>query len=176
MIGLASVLILAAGGLAASGFALRIWRGLSGADPAALGHVSSMDYAASFIASNPLGIGMGMAGPRALRFLGNANIQHTESTYLQFGMEAGLLGMVLLLIMLLSLIVTLWRMRRRQQQRGDLPAQMLTEVALVTWAGALAVFIVTPLIQNFLVASYLWLIAGLAFHLDATNGQPRHDR
>ena len=176
MIGLASVLILAAGGLVASGFALRIWRGLSGADPAALGHVSSMDYASSFIASNPLGIGMGMGGPRALRFLGNANIQHTESTYLQFGMEAGLLGMVLLLIMLLSLLATLWRMRRRQQQRGDLPAQLLTEVALVTWAGALAVFIVTPLIQNFLVASYLWLIAGLAFHLDATNGQPRHDR
>ena len=91
-------------------------------------------------------------------------------------MEAGLLGMGLLLIMLLSLIVTLWRMRSRQQQRGDPPAQMLTEVALVTWAGALAVFIVTPLIQNFQVASYLWLIAGLAFHLDATNGQPRHGR
>ena len=175
-IGLVSMLILTAGGLAVSGFARRIWRGLSGADPAALGHVSSMDYAAGFIVSNPLGIGMGMAGPRVLRFLDNANIQHTESTYLQFGMEAGLLGMILLLVMLLSLVATFWRMRKRQQQRGDLPAQMLTEIALLTWAGALAVFIVTPLIQNFLVASYLWLVAGLAFHLDATNGQPRHDR
>jgi hypothetical protein len=58
-------------------------------------------------------------------------------------------------------------MRQRRRLRGDLPAQILTEVALVTWVGALAVFIVTPLIQNFLVASYLWLIAGLAFHLDA---------
>ena len=44
---------------------------------------------------------------------------------------------------------------------------MLVEVALVTWLGALAVFAVTPLMQNFLVAAYLWLIAGLAFHVDA---------
>lgn len=176
VIGMAAAVILAAGGLVASGFARRVWRGLSGADPAALGHLSSMDYATSFIASNPLGTGMGMAGPRALRFLGDAAIQHTESTYLQFGMEVGILGMVLLLIVLLSLLATLGRMRSRQRQRGDAPAQMLTEVALVTWAGALAVFIVTPLFQNFLVASYLWLIAGIAFHLDAYPGQGRHDR
>jgi O-antigen ligase len=167
VIGIAAMLILVVVGLAASGFATRIWRGLSGADPAALGHLSSMDSASGFIASNPLGIGLGMAGPRALRFSGDANIQHTESTYLQFGMEVGVLGMALLLIMLLSLLATLWRMRQRRRQRGDLPAQILTEVAFVTWMGALAVFVVTPLIQNFLVASYLWLIAGLAFHLDA---------
>lgn len=167
VIGIAVILVLIVVGLAATGFATRIWRGLSGADPAALGHLSSMDSASGFIAGNPLGIGMGMAGPRALRFSGDANIQHTESTYLQFGMEVGVLGMALLLIMLLSLLATLWRMRQRRRLRGDLPAQILTEVALVTWVGALAVFIVTPLIQNFLVASYLWLIAGLAFHLDA---------
>lgn len=176
VIGLVAVLILTAGGLAASGFARRVWRGLTGADPAALGHLSSMDSATGFIAANPLGIGMGMAGPRALRFVGDANIQHTESTYLQFGMEVGILGMVFLLIVLVSLLATLWRMRERQRLRGDGSAQLLTEVALVTWVGALAVFIVTPLIQNFLVASYLWLIAGIAFHLDAYTGQPRYDR
>jgi hypothetical protein len=176
VVGLAAAVILAAGGLVASGFARRVWRGLSGADPAALGHLSSMDYATSFIAGNPLGVGTGMAGPRALRFLGDANIQHTESTYLQFGMETGILGMALLLIVLLSLLATLWGMRKRQRLCADTPALLLTEVALVTWAGALTVFIVTPLIQNFLVASYLWLIAGIAFHLDAFTGLPSHDR
>jgi hypothetical protein len=87
-------------------------------------------------------------------------------------MEVGIFGMALLLIVLLSLLATLWRMRTRQHQRGDEAAKLLTEVALVWWAGALAVFIVTPLMQNFLVASYLWLLAGIAFYLDAYRATP----
>jgi hypothetical protein len=46
---------------------------------------------------------------------------------------------------------------------------------MVIWVGALAVFTVTPLMQNFLVASYLWLVAGLAFHLDAYPQEPRQE-
>lgn len=165
--GFLMALILAAAGLVVSGFARRIWRGVTGQDPAALGHLTSLNDALDFVVGNPLGVGMGMAGPRALRFWEDAQILHTESTYFQFGMEAGLLGMALLLLLLLSLVATLWRMRQRQMALGDAAGTVLVEVALVTWLGALAVFAVTPLMQNFLVAAYLWLAAGLAFHLDA---------
>lgn len=172
MAGLMLAFVVAGAGLVLSGFVRRIVRGLTGQDPAALGHLDSMDTAFSFIAQNPLGSGLGMAGPRALRFLGEAEIQHTESTYLQFGMETGVVGMLLLLIVLLSLLATLWRLRQRQRARGDSFAQMVTEVALVLWVGAMAVFAVTPLMQNFLVASYLWLMVGFAFHLEAYKPEP----
>lgn len=167
MAALAAIGMLAVAGLILSGFARRVLRGLTGQDPAALGHLSSMDQALNFISDHPLGIGLGMAGPRALRFISEAQVQHTESTYLQFGMETGLVGMALLLVLLLSLMATLWRLRQKNRRTGDRWAQALTEVAFIAWAGALAVFTVTPLMQNFLVASYLWLLAGFAFHLDA---------
>ena len=131
-----------------------------------------MDSAFSFISQHPLGSGLGMAGPRALRFLGEAAILHTESTYLQFGMETGVVGMLLMLIALMSLLATLWRLRQKQRARGDAPAQMLSELTLVLWVGAMAVFAVTPLMQNFLVAGYLWLMVGFAFHLEAYSPQP----
>ena len=166
-VGMAFAAFAAVGGLIVTGFARRIWRGLTGQDPAALGHLTSLDAAFGFVTRNPLGVGMGMAGPRALRFWQDAQIQHTESTYFQFGMELGLIGMALLLVVLLSLVATLWRMRQRQKASGDRGGTVLAEVALVTWLGALAVFAVTPLMQNFLVAAYLGLIAGLAFHVDA---------
>ncbi|MCA9869966.1 MAG: O-antigen ligase family protein [Anaerolineae bacterium] len=166
-LGMALAALAAVGGLVVTGFARRIWRGLTGQDPAALGHLTSLDAALDFVAHNPLGVGMGMVGPRALRFWQDAQIQHTESTYFQFGMEMGLIGMALLLVVLLSLVTTLWRIRQRQKTSNDTGGTVLVEVALVTWLGALAVFAVTPLMQNFLVAAYLWLIAGMAFHLDA---------
>lgn len=165
--GLALAAAAGVAGLVVSGFARRIWRGVTGQDPAALGHLTSLNDALDFVVRNPLGVGMGMAGPRALRFWEDAQILHTESTYFQFGMEIGLLGMALLLLALLSLTATLWRMRRRQKVSGDRGGTALTEAALITWLGALAVFAVTPLMQNFLVAACLWLMAGLAFHLDA---------
>ncbi len=167
LIGLIAVAGLAGAGLVITGFARRVWRGLTGLDPAALGHLTSMEQALDFMAQHPLGVGIGMAGPRALRFLGEAQVLHTESTYLQLGMEIGVVGMALFLLALVSLCATMWRMRQRRKAQGDLPGQLLSELALVMWAGALAVFTVTPLMQNFLVAGYLWLLAGLAFHLDA---------
>lgn len=167
MLGLLALVGLAGAGLVITGFARRVWRGLTGLDPAALGHLTSMEHALDFVAQHPLGVGIGMAGPRALRFLGEAQVLHTESTYLQLGMEIGVVGMALLLLTLVSLCATLWRMRQRRRAQGDRAGQALSELALVMWAGALAVFTVTPLMQNFLVAGYLWLLAGLAFHLDA---------
>ena len=85
-------------------------------------------------------------------------------------------GVALLLVVLLSLVATLWRIRQRQKASGDTGGTVLAEVALVTWLGALAVFAVTPLMQNFLVAAYLWLVAGLAFHLDAYRGAVGSDQ
>ncbi len=84
--------------------------------------------------------------------------------------ELGLLGMALLLLALLSLTLTLWRMRRAMNSRGDAIGRAVVELAMVLWIGAMADFIFTPLLQNLLAAGYLWWVAGVAFHEDANAG------
>ncbi len=165
--GLVAALVLGATGLVASGFATRVLRGLTGRDPAADAHVSSMQYSFDFLAEHPMGIGLGMVGERALRFSGEAPIQHTESTYLQYGMETGLFGLLLMGAALVALLATLWRIRGRQRAVADGWGQAMAELAIVFWIGAMADFVVTPLLQNLLAAGALWWIAGVAFHLDA---------
>lgn len=171
LVGLVGAAALLAWGLVVSGFVTRVVRGLTGRDPAADAHVNSMAYSLGFLTQHPMGIGMGMVGERALKFSGEAPIQHTESTYFQFGMETGLFGMALLLVALTSLMLTLWRMRSRGRADGRLWALFLAELALVYWAGALVDFIVTPLLQNLLAAGYLWTAAGLAFAQDAKRSE-----
>ncbi len=165
--GLVGLVLLGAVGIIQSGFATRMVRGLTGRDPAADAHQSSMAYSLVFMAENPLGIGLGMVGERALQFANEANIEHTESTFYQIGMELGLFGMALLLVALLSLLLTLWRMRGRRIAANDLWGRAVMELAMVLWIGAMADFIFTPLLQNLLAAGYLWWVAGLAFNQDA---------
>jgi hypothetical protein len=168
--GLVALVVLGAVGVFTSGFATRVVRGLTGRDPAADAHQSSMAYSLVFMAENPLGIGLGMVGERALQFAGEANVEHTESTFFQIGMELGLFGMALLLMALLSLVLTLWRMRSGMNDRGDVRGRALMELAMVLWIGAMADFVFTPLLQNLLAAGYLWWAAGVAFHEDAYAG------
>lgn len=168
--GLLGVVVLGTVGVVQSGFATRVVRGLTGRDPAADAHQSSMAYSVVFMAENPLGIGLGMVGERALQFANEANIEHTESTFFQVGMEMGLFGMALLGLALLSLVLTLWRMRRGMDRRGDAFGRALVELAMVLWIGAMADFVFTPLLQNLLAAGYLWWAAGVAFHEDAKAG------
>lgn len=165
--GLIGLVLLGAVGIVQSGFATRVVRGLTGRDPAADAHQSSMSYSLVFMAENPLGIGLGMVGERALQFSNETTIEHTESTFFQIGMELGLFGMALLLVALLSLLWTLWRMRRRRIAASDLWGRAAMELAMVLWIGALADFIFTPLLQNLLAAGYLWWVAGVAFNQDA---------
>ena len=165
--GLVALVVLGAAGVVASGFATRVVRGLTGRDPSADAHSSSMAYSLEFMADHPLGIGMGMVGERALQFAAEADVEHTESTFFQVGMELGLFGMGLLLVVLLSLLLTFWRMRSGMRSRGDPFGQAVVELALVFWVGALANFVFTPLLQNLLAAGYLWWVAGVAFNQDA---------
>ncbi len=168
--GLVGIVVLGTAGVIQSGFATRVVRGLTGRDPAADAHQSSMEYSLVFMAENPLGIGLGMVGERALQFANEATIEHTESTFFQIGMELGLFGMALLLLALLSLVLTLWRMRRGMNSRGDAIGRALVELAMVLWIGAMADFVFTPLLQNLLAAGYLWWAAGVAFHEDSYAG------
>ncbi len=169
--GLIALVVLGTVGVFASGFATRVVRGLTGRDPSADAHQSSMEYSVGFIAENPLGIGLGMVGERALQFADVAQVEHTESTFLQIGMELGVFGMILLLIALLSLILTLGRMRGRMVTRNDTWGRAVMELAMVLWIGAMVDFVFTPLLQNLLAAGYLWWVAGVAFNQDASAAQ-----
>lgn len=164
--GLVALVVVGAAGVVASGFATRVVRGLTGRDPAADAHQSSMQYSLDFMADHPLGIGMGMVGERALQFANEAAVEHTESTFFQIAMELGMFGMVLLLVALASLVLTLWRIRGRMAARADLWGRIAAELAMVLWIGAMADFIFTPLLQNLLAAGYLWWAAGVAFNQD----------
>lgn len=164
---LIGLVVLGAVGVAESGFATRVVRGLTGRDPAADAHQSSMAYSITFIAENPLGIGMGMVGERALQFANEAHVEHTESTFLQTAMELGVFGLGLLLATLVSLLLVFWRMRGRMSARGDEWGRAAAELALVLWIGAMADFVFTPLLQNLLAAGYLWWVAGVALNQDA---------
>ena len=165
--GLIALVVLGSAGVIKSGFATRVLRGLTGRDPAAAAHQSSMAYSVDMIATHPLGIGLGMVGERALQFSGEAAVEHTESTFLQVGMELGVLGMVLLTACLAALLRTLLHMRSQRHARGDRWGELLATLAVILWAGAIADFIFTPLLQNMLAAGYLWFAAGLALQYDA---------
>ncbi len=160
--GLILLLVLGTAGVIQSGFATRVLRGLTGRDPAADAHQSSMAYSIDFIAARPLGIGMGMVGERALQFAAEAHIEHTESTFFQTAMELGWLGLLLQALVFAALLQTLWRLRQQRLARGDVLGRVLAELALIFWLGALADFVFTPLLQNLLAAGYLWWAAGVA--------------
>ena len=142
--GLIGLVLLGTVGVVESGFATRVVRRPDRTRSAADAHQSSMAYSVGFIAEHPLGIGMGMVGERALQFANEAQIEHTESTFLQTAMELGLFGLGLLLAALLALLLTLWRMRAH----GDVWVRAAAELALVLWIGAMADFVFTPLLQN----------------------------
>lgn len=80
------------------------------------GHVARGVEAMKLIAENPLGYGIGSAGPAANWMTGVYSRVIPESWYLQIGVEMGVLGMGLFVVILTTLLLLLLK-RYRSQKR-----------------------------------------------------------
>ncbi len=125
---------------------------------------------------NPLGVGPGRVGARALRFDNNPASNDyvlTESYLLQLGMGLGIPALALfLLIMAYSGAVTFGNIYRLSDKWSR--ALAVSAVAALLAALVHAVFI--PDLQDLTVSSYLWLLVGLGMRLPALERQEQRER
>jgi hypothetical protein len=127
---------------------------VSGSEPSAQGRPASVRQGVSVVVSNPLGLGLGTAGPKATRFgeSAGANRILTETWYLVYAIQLGVLGLFLLIATAIVLLIDLWRSRGSPMSRAV--------IAIGVGLGAGALFI--PVIEEPTVFTPLWAFAGLA--------------
>jgi hypothetical protein len=143
--------------VATSGAPSLVKETIAGAEPSAGGRVNSAVAGITVLRDNPLGLGLGTAGPKAARFgetEGGPRIL-TETWYILYAIQVGVVGLGLLLATAWVILVRLWRSR-------DAPISRLA-LALGFGLGAGAVFI--PIIEEPTVWTPLWAFAGLAVGL-----------
>ncbi|MEA2519294.1 MAG: hypothetical protein QOF49_1374 [Chloroflexota bacterium] len=127
---------------------------VSGSEPSAQGRPASVRQGVSVVILNPLGLGLGTAGPKATRFgesAGPARIL-TETWYLVYAIQLGVVGLLLLVATAFVLLIDLWRSRGSPLSRAV--------IAIGAGLGAAALFI--PVIEEPTVFTPLWAFAGLA--------------
>jgi hypothetical protein len=154
------------------GLVARITRALNMNDPSAVGHLASYEASIPFILDHPLGIGTGMAGPRALKFSDKVKIEHVESSWLQMMMEIGILGALFTLGIYLMMV---WTLRAERQRWGgghgsSLLARALPGAALGSLpvapasSGAPTAAVLDPFFDAVSIAAQAaWLGAMVAF-------------
>ncbi len=126
------------------------WHGQRGSD---YEHLTSLQNGIHTVTSEPVGHGLGTAGP-AVFHTGAGQI--IENYYLQLGYEVGLAGMFLFIIVIGTLLIRLW-------QRGN------TNPAALALTGALAGISVTALVlpawTDSTTALMFWILAGVTIGL-----------
>jgi hypothetical protein len=133
----------------------------TGSDPSAGNRPVSVRAGLVVVAEHPLGLGLGTAGPKAARFNeqeGRPRIL-TETWYILYAIQVGILGLGLLLVTATTILVRLWRDRFRPLSRVAL--------GIAFGLGTGAVFI--PVIEDPSVFTPLWAIVGLALALGAAS-------
>jgi hypothetical protein len=142
-----------------SGFFGHLLNTITLRNPSAAGHLRSLLNGLSFIANHALGVGIGMVGERAGRYGLVPAKYHVESSYLQMGMEIGILGMALYVAFMLLILFALYKRSRK----GDDLSRRLSAAAFGILAGAMGAYFFLPLLTNLAAASYTWFFVGLAF-------------
>jgi hypothetical protein len=143
-----SFMVLAGMGVAAGAFLYITNRLGDGGDPSLGGHSASLEEGLQILAQNPLGVGLGLVGPRARDY---ANSYHVESFWLLIGLEAGILVLILFLILMGVLA------KRSIAAKTDLG--FLAAAAL---AASIVSQIVLPTLQEGPVSFLLWIVVGLS--------------
>jgi hypothetical protein len=127
---------------------------VSGNEPSAQARPASVRQGVNVVLINPLGLGLGTAGPKAARFGESATPTRilTETWYLVYAIQLGVLGLLLLIAVAIVLLLDLWRSRGSPLSRAV--------IAMAVGLGAAAMFI--PVIEEPTVFTPLWAFAGLA--------------
>lgn len=145
--------------LTTSGAPTLVKETLTGVEPSAGGRVDSAVAGLKVLRDNPLGLGLGTAGPKASRFGETAGRPRilTETWYVLYAIQVGAFGLALLGATALAILLRLWKTR-------DGPLSLLV-IALGIGLGVGALFI--PIIEEPTVYTPLWAFAGMALAVAA---------
>jgi hypothetical protein len=137
---------------------------VSGSEPSAQGRPASVREGVTVVLSNPLGLGLGTAGPKAARFGESAGPSRilTETWYLVYAIQVGIIGLLLLAATACVLLFDLWRARGAPVSRGA--------IAIGLGLGAGALFI--PVLDEPTIFTPLWALTGLAVATAAARRVP----
>jgi hypothetical protein len=142
-----------------SGASTLVTRTATGTDPSSAGRPASIERGISVVKRNPLGLGLGTAGPKAVRFGESASKTRilTESWYIVYTIQVGIGGALVFAALVLAILRRLWLARRGPWARAG--------IAVGAGLAAGALFI--PIIEDPTVATPLWAIAALGIALGA---------
>ena len=136
-----------------SGAATLVQETVAGSEPSAQGRTASVREGVLTVISNPLGLGLGTAGPKSARFGESASPRIlTEMWYLVYAIQVGIIGLGLLVATALAILLGLWRSRASPISRAALSMAMGLAI------GALFI----PIIDEPTIFTPLWAFCGLA--------------
>lgn len=115
--------------------------------------LNNAQYGLEIIQEQPLGHGLGTAGPASQK---SDQPIITENSYLQIGIESGVIGLILFIATIVAAIVALFRRRSAVEEALPLIAIMgglaITNLFLHTWADSATALVVWALIGYCLAA------------------------
>ncbi len=127
---------------------------ISGSDPSAESRPASAAQGARVVYANPLGVGLGMVGPKSIRFgdPGAQPVLASETWWIAYAMQVGVVG----LIALVAFVIAVGR------ELARIPRDPWSRVALAIGLGLCVGALFIPIIDDPSVATPLCAIAGLA--------------
>lgn len=151
------------------GFGLDEWllNTVTGREISANYHLSIFLDNLKTIWENPLGVGPGNVGARAYRFgtrSSNINYYATESFLMQFGLEYGMLGIIIFLAILILASMNIYRNIFQISNRW---LRGVAVSGLSFLPAALVHSLLIPDLQDMAVSSYLWFFVGISLRLPA---------
>jgi hypothetical protein len=125
-------------------------------DPSVVGHIDSLLMSVRFVWEHPFGIGLGMAGPKSVRFLAEQFLS-SENSYFIVTFQMGIAGLLLLLAIYGSFLRLAWRTWRRCADRFE---RGWTLGVFVAFVGIMTQYCFLPTIEELPVSGLLWFFAG----------------
>jgi len=162
--------LLVAGSLAAAAVVWRknipqvahIVNTMSQSDPSSRGHVRSLMAGTWELIDHPAGLGLGVVGPRAGLYGRAGKVYHVESSYLQLGLEAGVVG---LLIYALSWVTMFGGLLTDLGLHLGPERGQWARVGLVILCAQGIAFAFLPTIVSLQTGAIVWCFLGLAIVL-----------
>lgn len=128
-------------------------------DSSSLGHWNSWIEGINFIANNPFGIGLGVAGPKASALTGE--FLNVESSYFLIAYELGIIGLLLFLMFNFSI---LWAFKKKYKFMKEEDYLFIKSV-FYSWIVVSVSYFFLPSYQEAEVQIIILCLTGLALNL-----------
>ncbi len=134
-------------------------------DSSAIRHLEVYSESLKFMLQHPLGIGIGMAGPKSQVFLKDKYL-NSESSYFVVMYETGLVGISLLLGIFATIIMDL---KKYVMTTRDADDRLFSITVIASFIAVLVQYLFLPTIQELAIPSFVYYLSGMAIRLN-------HDR